>query len=76
MKTNEVNDGIIGKRCKCVFTGLMVTGVIESINVNKYSAEVMVRFDEPHSWGNEYTNTIGYTPDCMMNLAHSNIWKS
>lgn len=53
MKTNEVNDSIIGKRCKCVFTGLMVTGVIESINVNKYSAEVMVRFDEPHSWGNE-----------------------
>ena len=57
MKTNEVNDSIIGKRCKCIFTGAMVTGVIESVNVNvnvnKYSAEVMVRFDEPHTWGNE-----------------------
>lgn len=53
MKTSEVNDSIIGKRCKCIFTGLMVTGVIESINVNKYSAEVMVCFDEPHTWGNE-----------------------
>ena len=53
MKTSEVNDSIIGKRCKCIFTGLMVTGVIESVNVNKYSAEVRVRFDEPHTWGNE-----------------------
>lgn len=53
MKTNEVNDSIIGKRCKCIFTGLMVTGTIETINVTEYTAEVKVRFDEPHSWGNE-----------------------
>ncbi|WP_456360187.1 DUF7258 domain-containing protein, partial [Macellibacteroides fermentans] len=26
MKTTEVNESIIGKRCKCIFTGLMVTG--------------------------------------------------
>lgn len=53
MKANEVNDSIIGKRCKCIFTGLMVTGTIETVNVTEYSAEVKVRFDEPHSWGNE-----------------------
>jgi hypothetical protein len=53
MKTNEVNDSIIGKRCKCIFTGLMVTGTIETINLTEYTAEVKVRFDEPHSWGNE-----------------------
>ena len=53
MKTNEVNDSIIGKRCKCIFTGLMVTGTIGTINVTKYTAEVKVCFDEPHSWGNE-----------------------
>lgn len=53
MKTNEVNDSIIGKRCKSIFTGLMVTGVIESINITQYSAEVKVRFDEPHRWGDE-----------------------
>ena len=53
MKTSEVNDSIIGKRCKSVFTGLMVTGTIESINITQYSAEVKVRFDEPHSWGND-----------------------
>lgn len=53
MKTNEVNDSIIGKRCKCIFTGLMVTGTIKAINITKYTAEVEVRFDEPHTWGNE-----------------------
>lgn len=53
MKTTEVNESIIGKRCKCIFTGLMVTGVIEEINITKHTAEVKVRFDEPHQWGNE-----------------------
>jgi len=53
MKTTEVNDSLIGKRCKCIFTGLMVTGVIEETGLNKYTAEVKVRFDEPHQWGDE-----------------------
>lgn len=53
MKTNEVNEDIIGKRCKCIFTGLMVTGTIEAINITKHIAEVKVRFDEPHRWGND-----------------------
>lgn len=53
MKTIEVNDNLIGKRCKCIFAGLMVTGIIEETGVNKYIAEVKVRFDEPHQWGDE-----------------------
>jgi len=53
MKTTEVNESIIGKRCKSVFTGLMVTGTIEEINITQYTAEVKVRFDEPHRWGND-----------------------
>ncbi len=53
MKTTEVNDSLIGMRCKCIFTGLMVTGVIEETTVTQHIAEVKVRFDEPHQWGYE-----------------------
>ena len=53
MKTTEVNEIIVGKRCKSIFTGLMVTGTIEEINKTKSTAEVKVRFDEPHRWGND-----------------------
>jgi hypothetical protein len=35
MKTTEVNESIIGKRCKCIFTGLMVTGTMEEIKIGK-----------------------------------------
>lgn len=31
MKTTEVNKNLIGRRCECIFTGMMVTGVIEDI---------------------------------------------
>ena len=53
MKTTEVNDSIIGKRCKSIFTALMVTGVIEEINITEHTAEVKVRFDEPIVWGDD-----------------------
>ncbi|QGY45931.1 hypothetical protein GM418_20310 [Maribellus comscasis] len=53
MKSTEVNNSIIGKRCKCIFTGMMVTGVIEEITKDQHAAHVKVRFDEPHVWGNE-----------------------
>ena len=36
MKTTEVNNKIIGRRCKCIFTGLLVTGVIEAVEENEY----------------------------------------
>ncbi|GHU91184.1 hypothetical protein FACS1894155_10540 [Bacteroidia bacterium] len=53
MKATEVNKEIIGKRCKCVFTGLMVTGTIEDIKISEYTAEVKVRYDKPHQWGSQ-----------------------
>ena len=40
MKTTEVNKNLIGRRCECIFTGMMVTGVIEDIEENKYSVNV------------------------------------
>ncbi|RHO65576.1 MULTISPECIES: DUF6956 domain-containing protein [Bacteroidales] len=53
MKTTEVNKKIIGRRCKCIFTGLLVTGVIEDTTEDKYMVSVKVRFDTPHQWGDE-----------------------
>ena len=53
MKATEVSEEIIGKRCKCVFTGLMVTGTIEEVKISEHTAEVKVRYDEPHQWGNQ-----------------------
>jgi len=53
MKSTEVNSELIGKRCKCIFTGLMVTGTIEEIKTEEYTVEVKVRYDEPHQWGNQ-----------------------
>ena len=57
MKANEVNDDIIGKRCKCIFTGLMVTGTIEEIKTEEYTVEVKVRYDETHQWGRQSYET-------------------
>ena len=53
MKTTEINEDIIGKRCKSIFTGLMVTGTIKEIDITEHSARVKVCFDKPHNWGNE-----------------------
>ena len=51
MKTTEVNKELIGRRCECIFTGLMVTGVIEDTQEDKYTAGVKVRFDLPPCTG-------------------------
>ena len=34
MKTTEVSKDLIGKRCECIFTGMMVTGVIKDTMSN------------------------------------------
>ena len=76
MKTTEVNESIIGKRCKCIFTGLMVTGTIEEIKIGKHTAEVKVRYDEPHQWGNleyEYGWAFGRVHDEFGSLRHLEI---
>lgn len=76
MKTIEVNENIIGKRCKCIFTGLMVTGTIEEIKIGEHTAEVKVRYDEPHNWGNlqyEYGWAFGRLHDEFGSLRHLEI---
>lgn len=50
MKPTEVSEELIGKRCKSIFKGMMVTGTIEEITITKNSAGVKIRFDKPHSW--------------------------
>ena len=40
MKTIEANKNLIGRRCECIFTGMMVTGDIEDIKGNKYSVNM------------------------------------
>ena len=40
MKTTEVSKDLIGRRCECIFTGMMVTGVIEDTEENEYSVNV------------------------------------
>lgn len=58
MKTTEVNKELIGKRCECIFTGLMVTGVIEDTEETEHTIEVKVRFDHPHQWGDDLYNDV------------------
>ena len=53
MKTIEANKNLIGRRCECIFTGMMVTGVIEDIQDDRHSTAVKVRFDHPHQWGDD-----------------------
>ncbi len=76
MKTAEVNDSIIGQRCKSIFTGLMVTGVIEEIKIGEHTAEVKVRYDKPHQWGNvsyESDWSFGRLADEFGSLRHLEI---
>lgn len=60
MKTTEVNKNLIGRRCECIFTGMMVTGVIEDIEENKYSVNVKVHFNKPQRGAMICTRKIGH----------------
>jgi hypothetical protein len=76
MKPEEVNNTIIGKRCKCIFTGMMVTGVIEEITKDQHAVLVKVRFDEFHCWGDEsyeYNWSFARLSDGFGSLRHLEI---
>jgi hypothetical protein len=76
MKLTEVNNTIIGKRCKCIFTGMMVTGVIEEITKDQHAVQVKVGFDEPHRWGDElyeYNWSFARLSDGFGSLQHLEI---
>ena len=75
MTAIEVNEELIGKRCKCVFCGLMVTGTIEEIQIGEYSAEVKVRLTNPINGVTNLMKAVGHSPVCMTILAHFGILK-
>ena len=70
MKTTEVNKKIIGRRCRCIFTGLLVTGVIEDTTEDKYTVSVKVRFDTPHQWVMNFILMTGLSDGKQMISAH------
>ena len=79
MKTTEVNRELIGRRCECIFTGLMVTGVIEDTEENEHSTAVKVRFDRPHQWGDDLYNDVrawGRKTDESARCITCNCWKT
>ena len=53
MTTKEITNELIGRRCRCIFTGLMVEGTITEIIEDKYVKGVMVEFDQPQQWGDD-----------------------
>lgn len=73
MKTTEINQSIIGKRCECMFTGMMVKGIITEIKDCKYSVNVKVVFDSPQQWEMICMNTIGHGEENPMSSDLLNI---
>lgn len=47
MKVEELVQGLVGKQCKCLFTGLMVSGRITEVITSETLIEVQVVFDTP-----------------------------
>lgn len=74
MKTVEVNNNLVGKRVKGIFTSLEVTGVITGIYEDKYSKGVEIKLDRPVVWGDcsyeSYTSTARKHDD-WGNLQHT-----
>jgi hypothetical protein len=57
MKIAEVNQSLVGKRCRCISFAEIVTGRVEKVNATKSEANVLIRLDEPQYWGNEKFET-------------------
>lgn len=61
MKTAEVNNDLVGKRVKGIFTSLEITGVITGVFENEYSKGVDIKLDKPVVWSDyayeNYTST-------------------
>lgn len=61
MKTKEVNESIIGKKCECIFTGMIIEGVIDSFASNETVTTVEITYDRPHIWGGHiYTKGVAW----------------
>lgn len=51
MTTSDINSSLIGKKVKGIFTAMEVTGIIDRIIDDKYSAGVHIVLDKPVQWG-------------------------
>lgn len=74
MRVEEVNQSIVGRRVKGVFTAAQVTGTIDKIEETKYSVDVHIVLDKPVVWGDdEYTSYWSSARKCdgWGNLQHT-----
>lgn len=56
MTTSDINNSLIGKRVKGIFTAMEVTGTIIGLVDDKYSAGVEIELDSPVNWGGDLYN--------------------
>ena len=56
MTTSDINNSLIGKRVKGIFTAMEVTGTIIGLVDDKYSAGVEIELDRPVNWGGDLYN--------------------
>lgn len=57
MTTKELKslgNKIIGEHVECIFTGMLVTGIVIKVVENAYTIGVIVKYDNPHNWGDQY----------------------
>lgn len=74
MKIEQVNQSIIGRRVKGIFTGAQVTGTIDKVTETEYTVEVHIVLDSPVWWGDfEYTSYWSTARKCdgWGNLQHT-----
>lgn len=74
MKIEEVNQSIIGRRVKGIFTAAQVTGTIDKVTETEYTVEVHIVLDKPIWWGDdEYTSywSTARKSDGWGNLQHT-----
>lgn len=76
MKTADINEGLVGKKVKGIFTAKKVTGVIVKVIEGSYTKGVKICMDEPVRWGDDYYETYESTArksDDWGNLQHTEI---
>ena len=74
MRIEDVNQSIIGRRVKGIFTGDRVTGTIDKVTETEYTVEVHIVLDKTVWWGDdEYTSywSVARKCDGWGNLQHT-----
>lgn len=76
MKTTDINESLIGKKVKGIFTGLEITGEIVGIVEDEYSKGVRIFMDEEVNWGGSwyrYYESTARKFDDWGNLNHTEL---